>query len=164
MLIKPCSRAAPASAQEYALPLRGWPNTVGNLIELFWLKTTCHRPQSIGLCVKNRGVRFHRTRDFKQHYFNSIPPTSHCSRQQHQHLHKSTHFRASIGSPAECLHVMVPQFWHSFPSTFGLGRGCRVYRQQYADGCRQQHADGCRQQYADLWRSTRVVADNGTQM
>ena len=29
------------------------------------------------ICVKNRGLRFHRIRDFKQCYFNSIPPTSH---------------------------------------------------------------------------------------
>ena len=29
------------------------------------------------VCVKNRGVRFHRIRDFKQYYLNSIPPTSH---------------------------------------------------------------------------------------
>ena len=28
------------------------------------------------ICVKNIGVRFHRFRDFKQYYFNSIPPTS----------------------------------------------------------------------------------------
>ena len=34
------------------------------------------RPHFIGICMKNRGVRFHRIRDFEQYYFNSIPPTS----------------------------------------------------------------------------------------
>ena len=38
-----------------------------------------HGPQFTGICVKHRGVRFRRTRDFKQYYFNSIPPTSHSS-------------------------------------------------------------------------------------
>ena len=57
--------------------VRGWRNTVGNLIELFWLKQTYHGPQFTCICVKNRWVRFHRIRDFKQYYFNSIPPTSH---------------------------------------------------------------------------------------
>ena len=32
-----------------------------------------------GICVKHRGVRFHRIRDFKLYYFNSVPPTSQCS-------------------------------------------------------------------------------------
>ena len=30
-----------------------------------------------GTCVNNRGARFHRIRDFKLCYFNSIPPTFH---------------------------------------------------------------------------------------
>ena len=37
----------------------------------------CHRPQYTGICVNNRGVRFYRIRDFKQYYFNSVPPSSH---------------------------------------------------------------------------------------
>ena len=55
---------------------RGWRNTVGNLIDIFWLNKTYHGPQFTGICVKRRGVRFHRIRDFKQYYFNSTPPTS----------------------------------------------------------------------------------------
>ena len=38
---------------------------------------TYHGPQLAGICVKNGEVRFHRIRDFKQHYFQGIPPTSH---------------------------------------------------------------------------------------
>ena len=57
--------------------MRGWRNAVGNLIKLFWLKKAFQWPRCIGLCMKNRGVRFHRTRGFKQYYSNSIPPTSH---------------------------------------------------------------------------------------
>ena len=56
--------------------LRGWRNTVGNLIEIGWLEKACHGPQFTGTCVKHRGVRFRRIRDFKQYCFNSIPPTS----------------------------------------------------------------------------------------
>ena len=59
--------------------LRGWRNTVGNLIEIFWLKNAYDGPQFTGTCVKHRGVRFHRIRDFKQYYFNGIPPTPHSS-------------------------------------------------------------------------------------
>ena len=51
-------------------------NTVGNLIEICWPKKAYHRPQLTGICMNNRGVRFHRVRDFKQYCFNSIPPTS----------------------------------------------------------------------------------------
>ena len=57
--------------------LRGRRNTVGNLIEICWLKKAFHGPQFTGTCVKHRGVRFHRVRDVKQHYFSSVPPTSH---------------------------------------------------------------------------------------
>ena len=58
--------------------LRGWRNTVGNLIEICWgSKKAYRRPCVIGICVKNRGVRFHRIRDFKQYYFSSTPPISH---------------------------------------------------------------------------------------
>ena len=57
---------------------RGWRNTVGNLIETFWLKEACRGPQSTDIrCVKHGGVRFHRIRDFKQFHFDSVPPTSH---------------------------------------------------------------------------------------
>ena len=41
-----------------------------------WAQKTYHRPHFAGKCVKKRGVRFHRTRDFKHYYFDSIPPTS----------------------------------------------------------------------------------------
>ena len=56
--------------------MRGWRNKVGNLIESFWPKKH-HLPHVIGICVKNRGVRFHQILDVKQYSFNSIPPTSH---------------------------------------------------------------------------------------
>ena len=58
--------------------VRGWQNTVGNLIELFWLKNKYYGPQFTGACVQNSGLRFHRIRDFKQYYFNSIPQTSYA--------------------------------------------------------------------------------------
>ena len=57
--------------------VRGWWNTVGNVIEIIWLKQTYHGLEFTGICVNNRRVRFHRIRDFKQYCFNSIPPTSH---------------------------------------------------------------------------------------
>ena len=56
--------------------LRGWRNTVGNLIDLLWLKEAYHGPQFTGTGVNNRGGRFHRIRDFKHDYFKSIPPTA----------------------------------------------------------------------------------------
>ena len=55
--------------------MRGWRNTVGSLIEMCWLNTTCHGPQLTRICGNNRGVRLHRILDFKQYYLNSIPPT-----------------------------------------------------------------------------------------
>ena len=59
------------------IQLRGWRNTVGNLIEICWLANKYHCPPHFtGICVNNRVVQFHQIRDFKQ-YFNSIPPTSH---------------------------------------------------------------------------------------
>ena len=42
-----------------------------------WVKKTYHGPQCTSICVNNRGVRFHRIRDVKHYYFNSILPTSH---------------------------------------------------------------------------------------
>ena len=45
-------------------------------IEISWLKKTNHRPHFTGTCVNTRGVWFHRIRNFKQYYFNSVPPTS----------------------------------------------------------------------------------------
>ena len=54
----------------------GWRNTVGDLIESFGTPTTHRGPQFTGMIVKHRGVWFHRIRDFKQYYFNSILPTS----------------------------------------------------------------------------------------
>ena len=43
----------------------------------FGSKKTYQRPNLYWyICAKHRGVRFHRIRDFKQYYFNSIPPTS----------------------------------------------------------------------------------------
>ena len=44
----------------------------------FGSKKAYHRPHSTSIRVERRGVRFHRIRDFKQYYFNCIPPTSHC--------------------------------------------------------------------------------------
>ena len=57
----------PAARQLTARALRGWRNTVGNLTEFVWLKKTYHGPQITGICVKNRGVRFHRI--LFQHYW-----------------------------------------------------------------------------------------------
>ena len=42
-----------------------------------WFTETYNGPQFTGICSKSRGVRFHRIRDFKQYYVDSIPPTSH---------------------------------------------------------------------------------------
>ena len=47
--------------------MRGWRNTVGNLIEALWLKKTYHGLQITGICAKHTRVRFHRIRDFKQY-------------------------------------------------------------------------------------------------
>ena len=64
----------------HTFDLRGWRNTVGNLIEFFWSKKPLAGLISLAIiCVKHRGVRFHRIYKFKQYYFNSIPPTSHLS-------------------------------------------------------------------------------------
>ena len=57
--------------------MKGWRNAVGNLIECLRLRKTYQGPLFTGACVKHSGVRFYRIRDFKQYYFNSIPPTSH---------------------------------------------------------------------------------------
>ena len=38
------------------------------------------------MCVKLGGVLFHQIRDFKQYYFNSMPPTSHKSDPDHQSM------------------------------------------------------------------------------
>ena len=69
------SRLAPSR-----LTMRGWRNTVGNLIEIVWFTEAYHGPQSTGIPVNNRGLRLHRIRDFKLYNFNSIPPTSHMRR------------------------------------------------------------------------------------
>ena len=52
---------------------RGWRNTVGGL-ESVWLKKAYDGPQFADRCINNKGVRFHRIRDFKQYYFNSVLP------------------------------------------------------------------------------------------
>ena len=43
---------------------------------------TYHGPQFTSICVKHRGVPFHRIRNCKHYYFNSIPPASHWSGSQ----------------------------------------------------------------------------------
>ena len=43
----------------------------------FLAQKAYHRPNFTGVCVKSRGVWFHRIRDLKQYNFNSVPPTSH---------------------------------------------------------------------------------------
>ena len=58
----------------YIMFMRGWRNTVGNLVDICWLEKT-YGPQFTDTCVKHRGVRFHRIRDFNKYYLNSIPPT-----------------------------------------------------------------------------------------
>ena len=57
-------------------PLRGWWNTVGNLVGISWLEKAYHGPRFTDICVNQRGVRFHRIRDSEQHCFNSFPATS----------------------------------------------------------------------------------------
>ena len=47
--------------------MRGWRNTVGNLIDTFGLKKKYHRTRRVDMRVKNGGERFHRIRDFKQY-------------------------------------------------------------------------------------------------
>ena len=74
--------------------LGGWHNTVGNLIAFVWLKKTCHGPQT-GTCVKHRGVRFHRIRDFKQYGF-SIPPPPQIYHMQRLHVHMCTRSRRQL--------------------------------------------------------------------
>ena len=49
------------------LPMRGWWNTAGNLVEILLVKQNYRGTQCTGICVKHRGVRFHRIRDFKQY-------------------------------------------------------------------------------------------------
>ena len=42
-----------------------------------------------GICVKTRGERVHRIRDFKEYYFNSVPPTSHtCLHVWHEQVYE----------------------------------------------------------------------------
>ena len=49
--------------------MRGWRNTVGNLIGFVGLKNNYRRPQFTDICAKHRGLRFHRIRDSKQYVF-----------------------------------------------------------------------------------------------
>ena len=59
--------------------IRGWWNTAGGLIEICWAKKNIRRLQIRGKCVRNRGVRFHRIRDFKQYTISTVfrqPPSS----------------------------------------------------------------------------------------
>ena len=44
--------------------------------QVFVDQQTYRGPQFTDLCVNSTSVRFHRIRDFKQYYFNSVPPTS----------------------------------------------------------------------------------------
>ena len=50
------SHAFPLLHGPHLLPLRGWRNAVGNQIEICWLRKNDHEPQSIGICVKQRGT------------------------------------------------------------------------------------------------------------
>ena len=60
---------APSGARDEGGFARGWWNTAGNLIEFVWLKEVYHQPHVIGMCMKHRGVQFHRIQDFKQLLF-----------------------------------------------------------------------------------------------
>ena len=42
----------------YIYILRGWRNTVGNRVEVVWLKQTCYGPHFAGTCMKHRGHGF----------------------------------------------------------------------------------------------------------
>ena len=62
--------------QRSAACVRDWRNAVEHLVEIVRLNTTYHGLQFTDIRVNRRGVRVHRTRDFKRYYSNFIPPTS----------------------------------------------------------------------------------------
>ena len=51
---------------------------------LSWLKQTYHGPRFTCICVINRGVRFHRVRDFEQYHSNGIPQNLSSTRRRHR--------------------------------------------------------------------------------
>ena len=94
--------------------LRGWQNTVVNLLEVVWLNEPYHGPQFTDVCGnKHRGVRFHRIRDFKQHYL-SLPPCPAALEFLHEGFdiiststHKLTRF--VHGDSIGCVRMILPQ-------------------------------------------------------
>ena len=50
--------------------LRGWRIHLKTSSRLFGSKNNYHRLHVAGICVNNRGLRFHQIWDFKQYYFN----------------------------------------------------------------------------------------------
>ena len=61
-------------------PCRGWRKTIGSPIETVRLAKAYHGPQLTVKCANKQRERFHRLRDFKQNYFNSILPNSHTQK------------------------------------------------------------------------------------
>ena len=82
--------------------VRGWRNTVGNLIDMFRLEMSYRRPQFTGICVNTRTVQFHRTRGFKQYYFNS----------------KYSAFNIILNIILIHLNYISDTFWHHFQQYF----------------------------------------------
>ena len=70
----------PAGAAQRIRSVRGWRNMVGHLIESLGNKSNYHGPRCTAACVKIRGVRFHRSRDFERYYFN-------CTYHYHYHYY-----------------------------------------------------------------------------
>ena len=96
--------------------MRGWRNTVGNLIEFVWLKQAYRRPHAIGTGVKHRGVRFHRIRDVKQYYYKPLSLSLsihvyiyiyiyiHIHTYIHIHIYIYIRFRQYSADPSTDLH------------------------------------------------------------
>ena len=83
--------------------MRGWRNTVGNLIEIVWLKKAFHRPRFTGMRMNNGGVRFRRSRDLERYYFDGVPPTSHYI------IVRKSNYQGAMGMTRNAhLHVIRP--------------------------------------------------------
>ena len=68
----------PPRSHGFKVILRVWRSMVGSLIELFVARKKPIARLKLPACAwTTGGAWFHRLRDFKQYYFNSIPPTSH---------------------------------------------------------------------------------------
>ena len=76
---KPCHKPCQSHAKCLATsPAKALPKPCH--IEMLWLKRV-QGPRFTGMCVKHRGIRFRRMRDFEKYCFSGMPPTpqSHCA-------------------------------------------------------------------------------------